>query len=211
MKLPARLRCRGGASFGGGSKLKQNIKEHCSNTVKGIFWGVLDFLKYMLITGIVAFLITRLLFPIAVIPTSSMENEIPANSFVVCSKLSYWGSRSPQRGDVILFYRSDKTTDGKLYTKRIVGLPGDTVTIKNGETYINGILFPEPWLKEEPEKLDFGPYEIPSGQYFCMGDNRNHSYDCRYWEEHFIEESNIVAKCNIVLSYQKISLIDDHH
>lgn len=53
----------------------------------------------------------------------------------------------------------------------------------------------------------FGPFEVPAGQYFCMGDNRNNSYDCRYWEEHFIDGNDVLGKVKIVLSAQKMSFV----
>lgn len=191
--------------------MSQDIKASLKATAIGTFWSLFDFLKYMLITAVITFLITRLFFPIAYVPTESMENEFAPKSFVICSKVSYWGENSPQRGDVILFRRNNETGDEKLYTKRVVGLPGDVITIKNGLTYINGKLYEEPWLKEAPEKIDMGPFKVPTGEYFCMGDNRNNSYDCRYWGEHYIKEEDIVAKCQVVISSEKVGLINDHH
>lgn len=84
--------------------------------------------------------------------------------------------------------------DLKGYAKRIVGMPGDTLEIKHGQTYINGKIYDEPYLRETPEDLDFGPFQIPSGCYFMMGDNRNNSYDSRYWDEHFVPRDNILSK-----------------
>lgn len=189
----------------------QKLNTAFKGMLKDTLFAALDFFKYMVITGIIVFLITRLLCPIAYVPTSSMEGEIPTESFVFCLKTSYWGDKSPERGDVILFNRSESTDDKNIYTKRVVGLPGEIIVIEDGKTYINGELYEETWLKEEPEKLDFGPFEVPAGQYFCMGDNRNASYDCRYWAEHFIEEENVIAKCIFVISSQKVGPIDDHH
>lgn len=73
-------------------------------------------------------------------------------------------------------------------------MPGDTLEIKHGQTYINGEIYDEPYLRETPEDLDFGPFQIPSGCYFMMGDNRNNSYDSRYWDEHFVPRENILSK-----------------
>ena len=111
--------------------------------------------------------------------------------------MDYWFSE-PERGDIIVFRRSNG--DEKVYTKRVVGLPGDKIEIINGMTYINDILYEEPWLKETPEDISFGPYYLGSTSYFCMGDNRNNSNDCRYWPEHFVSEKNVLAKAKISIS-----------
>ena len=186
-------------------------KSRFMQKMKKVWPEIWDLIKCVVITAAVTFLVTRLLFPVAMVPTGSMENEIPTGSFVFCSKVSYWGDKTPQRGDVILFRRSVVTNDDTLYTKRIVGLPGETVEIKNGVTYINGEVYNETWLKETPNDENFGPYIVPTGNYFCMGDNRNNSYDCRYWEEHYIPESRIVAKCQFVVSEKRVGLIEDNH
>lgn len=191
--------------------MNQDTKASLKATAVGVLRELLDFFKYMFITAVITFLITRLFFPIAHVPTESMENEFPTESFVICSKVSYWGEKKPQRGDVILFRRSSETGDEKLYTKRVVGLPGEVITIENGLTHINGELYNEPWLKETPEKLSMGPFKVPDGKYFCMGDNRNNSYDCRYWEEHYIKEEDVVAKCQVIISSEKAGLVNDHH
>ena len=176
---------------------------------KPSFWAeVLDFVKSIAIAAVVAFIITRGFLPLAVVPSSSMESTLPTNSLIVCTKPSYWFS-SPQRGDVVMFKRAETTGDNSFYVKRIVGEPGDIVTIKAGVTYINGEEYSEPWLNETPFEEDFGPFEVPEGKYFCMGDNRNASWDCRYWEEHFVPENRISAKVQIVLSGDKFAFVGD--
>lgn len=164
------------------------------------------FFKYMVVTVIVVFVVTRFAFPVAAVPTGSMEDLIPAGSIALCSKISYWFD-TPQRGDVVLFQRAETANDNTFYVKRIVGEPGDELQIIDGRVFINGELYDETWLKEPPEALDFGPVVVPEGQYFCMGDNRNDSLDCRYWAEHFVPEDRISAKVLVVLSRDKISLI----
>jgi signal peptidase I len=83
-----------------------------------------------------------------------------------------------ERGDVVVFwYPLDRT---KSFIKRVVGLPGDTVEIRDGHVYVNGKLFPEPYVP--PESVDSGslsPTRIPRGEYFVMGDHRTSSNDSR--------------------------------
>ena len=189
---------------------KEEIKEGMAAFVKDVLAEMKDFFKWMLIMGSLVFAATRI-FPVAFVPTGSMEATIPTESVVICSKLPYWGdTNSPERGDVILFHRADQTGDSLLYTKRVVGLPGDVVEIKSGVTYINGDEYRElRWLAETPAIKDFGPFTVPEGHYFCMGDNRNNSLDSRYWEEHYIPEDKVVAKCMIVVSKDKVELLQN--
>ena len=95
---------------------------------------------------------------------------------------------------IVLFKRD--IPDSKVYAKRIVGLPGDTIEIKHGVTYINGEALEEKYLRETPDDEDFGPFNVPEDSYFMMGDNRNNSYDSRYWDEHFVPRKSIISKVN---------------
>ena len=85
---------------------------------------------------------------------------------------------SIQRGDVVVF---DYPLDGtKLFIKRIVALPGETVEIRQGLVYVNGNWLPEPYVPSQYCDLsDFGPLKVPSDSYFVMGDHRNSSNDSR--------------------------------
>lgn len=97
-----------------------------------------------------------------------------------------------ERGDIVLFQRDDGNE--RFYAKRIVGMPGDVLEIKHGQTYINGVEYEESYLNETPEDLDFGPFQVPEDHYFMMGDNRNNSYDSRYWDEHFVPANKVMSK-----------------
>ena len=77
----------------------------------------------------------------------------------------------------------------------IAAIPGETVEVKDGKVYINGSDTPldEPYLPE-PMEGSYGPYEVPEGCYFMMGDNRNNSLDARFWDDKFVAKNKIVAK-----------------
>ena len=153
---------------------------------------LIDWIKILTIAAIGAWLCNTFLLMSTEIPTGSMEDTIPTGSRIISSRVHYWFS-DPERGDVILF----EPPDGDIYpyVKRVIGLPGETVTIIDGLVYINDSSEPldEPYLKEIPVG-DFGPYVVPEGCYFVMGDNRNHSNDSRYWNNTFVPRDNVYAK-----------------
>ena len=126
------------------------------------------------------------------IPTGSMENTIMSHSRVIGSRLSYIKD-DPERGDIVIFRYPDN--EKVYYVKRVIGLPGETVEVKDGKVYINGSDTPldEPYLPE-PMEGSYGPYEVPEGCYFMMGDNRNNSLDARFWDNKFVAKNKIVAK-----------------
>ncbi len=148
-----------------------------------------EILPYAVLLG--AVLLFRIFILInATIPTESMENTIMTGTRVMGLKCSYWFSE-PERGDIIVFKAPDDPDTP--YVKRIIGLPGDTVEIIDGQTYVNGEALEEDYLAE-PMEGSFGPYEVPEGAYFVMGDNRNHSLDARYWRNTYVYKDAIWGK-----------------
>lgn len=130
----------------------------------------------------------------AAVPTGSMENTIEPGDNLFGYRLAYLSSK-PERGDIVIFLNPDK--ESEKYIKRIIGLPGEKVTITEGRVYINDSTEPlvEDYLKEE-WVCGTGPYEfeVPEGCYFMMGDNRNYSKDSRFWEHPFVSEDKILGK-----------------
>lgn len=157
------------------------------------------FIPTLIAIGI-AFLLFRVLFGLVNVPTTSMANTIPPHSLSLMLR-SRLLIGELQRGDIIVFQPTALNTDtGKAedstipVVKRIVGMPGDTVEIKSGVVYINGEIYEEGWLAEEPDKQDFGPYVVPEDCYFVLGDNRNHSVDSRYWVDPYVNAENVIGK-----------------
>lgn len=126
------------------------------------------------------------------VPSGSMERTIMKGDRFFASKLSYLFDE-PKRGDVVVFKDPDNET--QLLVKRIIGLPNETVEIVDGKVYINGADEPldEPYLFEDMIG-DFGPYEIPEGRYFMLGDNRNNSSDARFWINKYVKKNKIVGQ-----------------
>lgn len=127
----------------------------------------------------------------SIVPTGSMEPTIMTDSRMLGFRLSYLFGE-PQRGDIIIFKYPDD--EKQPFVKRIIGLPGETVEIIGGVTHIDGTPLDEPYLKEEPSMMNFGPFEVPEDCYFVMGDNRNHSNDARYWTNKYVSRDKILGK-----------------
>ena len=166
----------------------QNIKPQDKNTSdkaeqssgKSELFG---YIKLIVVAVILAYIVSHVIIVNAKIPSSSMENTIMTGSRVIGNRLSYTFSE-PQRGDIIVFkYPVDES---ELFIKRIIGLPGETVEIKDSKIYINGSDTPleEDYLPEEwTDGADGYTFTVPENSYLVLGDNRNVSRDARYWAE----------------------------
>ncbi len=143
------------------------------------------------------------------IPSESMLNTMVigdclfVNKFIYGIKVPYTNIRlpqlrEPQRGDVVVFrFPLNLSQD---YIKRLVGVPGDTIEIRNKKVYVNGTLYENPHelhkdAKTLPRELsvrdNFGPILVPAASYFMMGDNRDNSFDSRFWG--FVPDENIIG------------------
>lgn len=181
------------------SEIKENIQETKDETSKktskkknSLRRELMEDVIMVLVVLVVVFLIKNFVLINAVIPSGSMENTIMTGDRVFGNRLTYrFGD--PERGDIAIFRYPDD--ESELYIKRVMGLPGDTIEIKDGLLYLNNSEEPlaEPYLKEIPTG-DFGPYQVPEGCYFMLGDNRNKSNDSRMWENTYVTRENVLAK-----------------
>lgn len=116
-----------------------------------------------------------------IVPAGSMLPTININDRVLVNKLAYM-SKSPQRGDLIIFDPPEYLGLKDLFLKRVIGLPGETVQVKNGQVFINGNMLDEPYILE-PMEYEYGPVVVPANSLFVLGDNRNNSYDSHMWND----------------------------
>lgn len=156
---------------------------------------VFEWIATILAAVLVALFINNFIIVNATVPSSSMEKTIMTNDRVIGLRLAY-KDKDPERGDIIIFKYPDN--EKILYIKRVIGMPGETVEIHNGEVTIDGEVLSEPYLTTTTEG-DFGPYIVPEDHYFMMGDNRNNSADSRYWRNTYLSKDKIVGKA--VLRY----------
>ena len=154
-----------------------------------------EFFQWILtfaIAVVIALCVNHFVLVNAEIPSGSMENTIMTGDRVFGNRLSYTFSE-PERFDIIIFRYPDD--ESQLFIKRIIGLPGETVEIHNGQIFIDGSATPlEDVETKEFMQGSFGPYTVPDNCYFVMGDNRNNSKDSRYWEHTFVTKDEIIGK-----------------
>jgi signal peptidase I len=168
---------------------------------------VREYVESILIAVILALIIRTFLVQAFKIPSGSMEDTLAigdhllVNKFIYGTKIPFTDGRilkirDPKRGDVIVFeYPEDPSKD---FIKRVIGLPGDVVEGKNKQVFVNGKPYNNPHEvhkekdvipKEMNPRDTFGPVTVPPDSYFVMGDNRDRSYDSRFWK--FVKNSQI--------------------
>ncbi|MBS4900393.1 MAG: signal peptidase I [Clostridiales bacterium] len=149
---------------------------------------------FKIVISAVAIAVVLVLFIImnAKVPSGSMKDTINEGDRIVGLRLAYAFS-SPKRGDIIIFKYPDN--ESTKYVKRVIGLPGDTVSFKDGDVYINGEKLNEPYLKTQHSTYtSVESYTVPEGSYFMLGDNRENSKDSRFWNNTYVKKQKILAK-----------------
>lgn len=157
------------------------------------FWEELwEYVKMILIVVVVVLIVNNFLLINAKIPSESMEDTIMTGDRIFGNRLAYLFGE-PQRYDIVIFKYPDDET--QLYIKRVIGLPGETVEIREGKVYIDGSETPldDSFTPETPVG-NYGPYTVPEGCYFMLGDNRNYSKDSRFWQNPYVEKEKILGK-----------------
>lgn len=153
---------------------------------------IFSYLKIIALAGCLALVLNKIAVVNAQIPSESMENTIMVGDRIFGNRLAYI-NKGPQRFDIVIFHPPDD--ESQLYIKRVIGLPGETVEVVDGQVYIDGQKesLDDSFVPEPPEG-DAGPYLVPKDCYFMMGDNRNYSEDSRFWDQPFVSRDKIEAK-----------------
>lgn len=153
-----------------------------------------EWIKDILIALVIAVIVLQFIKP-TIVKESSMEPTLYENNYILLNKKAYV-FEGPSRGDIIVFKSEilDKNGNPKWLIKRVIGVPGDVITIANGKVQINGKLFEEEYLKDGVTDGEVINFEVPDGEYFVMGDNRLVSLDSRYDEVGTVLEESIEGK-----------------
>ena len=146
---------------------------------------ILSWVEVIVIAVVLALFIDNFIIINATVPSGSMEQTIMTGSRVLGTRFSYW-FKDPQRGDIVVFKYPIDEAKGKntKYIKRIIGLPGETVEIREGAVYIDGEKLEETYINGTWMVRNDGiTFDVPEDHYLMLGDNRNNSSDARYWAE----------------------------
>ncbi len=168
----------------------QNFNNH-SQPNRNNFW--IEAFKTVGLSLFFAFGIRTFVAQGVYVSSGSMLPTLEVNDRLMVDKLSYHWS-NPERGDIVVFSPTEELKRRNLkdtFIKRVIGLPGEKVEIKEGRVYVSERLLQEKYI-DEKLVYQWGPVTVPSNSYLVMGDNRDNSYDSRYWG--FVPRNNILGK-----------------
>ena len=175
---------------------------------------VIEYGKAILIAVLIALFIRTFVVQAFKIPSGSMKPTLLVGDWLLVNKFIYGVKipilrstlipvSDPKRGDTIVFiYPLDRSKD---FIKRVIGIPGDTVEVRDKKVYVNDEPFDDPYgvytdnlviPKTIQPRDNFGPVKVPDGTVFVMGDNRDQSYDSRFWG--FVDRKDILGKAFII-------------
>ncbi len=148
----------------------------------------MDWIMPIILALIIAGLINKFLLFKVYIPSESMVPTLKVGDQLFVTKI--YDTDKIKREEILVFF-SEELND--LLIKRVIGLPGDTVEIKeNGDVYVNGNLLNEPYVKNPSDKS--GSFKVPKDKFLFLGDNRAISKDSRWWNDPFIDKKEIKGK-----------------
>lgn len=173
-----------------------------------------EYTEAIIIAVAIAFFIRTFIIQAFKIPSGSMKPTLQIGDHILVTKFSYgikipllrktlFSVSDPKRGDIVVFiYPEDRSKD---FVKRVVGVSGDTLEIKNKKIYLNGLPYSDghgvymddmiiPGAAQPRD--NFGPVTVPTGSLFVMGDNRDQSYDSRFWG--FVDKRDVLGKALII-------------
>ncbi|WP_246042179.1 signal peptidase I [Cohnella pontilimi] len=160
---------------------------------------VWDWTKALIVAFVVVYLLKTYVFQLSTVRQHSMEPTLHEREWLFVNKISYEFSH-PGRGDVIVLQDPSMGPDRKDYlVKRVIGVPGDRLEIRNGQLYINGELTIERYTDVKIEDGDYGPVQVSAGHYFVMGDNRHSraSKDSRDFDQ--VPENKIKGRAELII------------
>ena len=162
-----------------------------------------EYVEAILVAIVIAVILRMFVVQAYRVSSGSMEPSLVEGDFLFVNKVSYYFSE-PQAGEIIVF--AYPLNPSKDYIKRIVALPGQKVEVRDKQLYIDDVpIRDDEWaIYTDPETIpelfsprdNFGPFHVPAGQYFVLGDNRDDSHDSRFWG--FLERKHVKGKAMFI-------------
>ena len=137
---------------------------------------IFEWIMVFVVAAALAFVVRTFIFEPVRVDGSSMLNTLTDGEYMIATKFDYLLG-DPERFDIVICDYPN-TSDGMYRVKRVIGLPDETIELRAGELYVDGVHI-EQDFDMTPNETYFGPYTVPPGHYFVMGDNRNNSKDSR--------------------------------
>lgn len=160
-------------------------------------WGQMlrENLKLVAIALLISLMVRIFIAEPRYIPSNSMQPTLQIGDRLLVEKLSY-RLHQPQRGDIVVFEPPPQLqevgyTPDQAFIKRVIGQPGQTVQVAQGQVYIEGQALTEPYILEAPA-YELPPVTVPPGHLFVMGDNRNDSNDSHVWG--FLPQTHVIGR-----------------
>jgi signal peptidase I len=167
-----------------------------SESSRSTLWGALSWFRDLAFSVLIAVILIVFIYQPVKVEGTSMMPSLTDQERIFINKFTYrFGLGSIQRGDTVVFWWPPDPT--KSYIKRVIGLPGDSIRIENGQVFVNGKALVEEYVPDDyRDNSSWGPKIVPPDDYFVLGDHRSSSSDSRTWG--FVRRTDIYGKAVFV-------------
>ncbi|MEQ8174039.1 MAG: signal peptidase I [Syntrophomonadaceae bacterium] len=139
---------------------------------------ITETISIIVIAVVLSLILRYFVIEARIIPSESMVPTLKIGDRVLVNRFIYF-FKDPQRGDIVIFDPPPALNRDEMFIKRVIGLPGETVEMKNGKVFVNGKALNEPYAV--PLNYTYGPVTVPQDSLLVLGDNRNASFDSHQW------------------------------